>query len=57
MALYSDKNKPPKYTTPKDFMPNWSGDGEIEKKQSVSDMKAILLAVAKAQNNKVGRKK
>lgn len=56
-ALYADKKKSVKYTTPKDFMPNWGGEGQTEEKQSVDDMKAILLAIAKAQNSKVQKGK
>ena len=53
--LYAKKGSTPKITTPLDFMVDWIGEkGETEpKKQSVEDMKSILLGIAKSQNKKV----
>jgi hypothetical protein len=53
--LYAKKGSTPKVTTPLDFMVDWSGEKqEAEpKKQSMEDMKSILLGIAKAQNKKV----
>lgn len=43
-------------TTPLDFMPNWEGgekEEELQKEQSVEDMKQIMMSVAGIQNKKV----
>lgn len=39
-----------------DFMPDWSGEGEQEKVQSVEQMKQALLALASGQNKVMKRK-
>lgn len=46
--LYAKKGAKPTTTTPMDFMPDWSGENEgaEPKKQSVEEMKQILLAIA-----------
>lgn len=52
--LYAKKGSTPVTTTPLDFMVDWTGDKVKEpKKQSVEDMKKILLGMAKNQNKKV----
>lgn len=44
-----------KTTTPMEFMPEWDREGVIHepKKQSVEEMKAIMMGIAKNQNKKV----
>ena len=39
-----------------DYMPNWSGE-EVEKKQSVEEMKNFLLEFAKGHNEKLRKRK
>lgn len=54
--LYAEKGKKPTLTTPLDFMVDWAGDKVQEsKQQSVEDMKAVLMGLAKDQNKKVER--
>jgi hypothetical protein len=56
--LYTDtkKGKKPEVTSPLDFMVDWDGSKDKEpKKQSVEEMKQILLSIASAQNKKVKR--
>jgi hypothetical protein len=44
-----------KTTSPMDFMPDWGDEKSKEpKKQSVEEMKEILLGIAKMQNKRVG---
>jgi hypothetical protein len=44
-----------KTTSPMDFMPDWGEEKSKEpKKQSVEEMKEILLGIAKMQNKRVG---
>jgi len=50
--LYAKKGHTPKEVLPMDFMPNWTGDKRIEKKQSVQDMKQVLMSIAKAAKQK-----
>jgi len=50
--LYAKKGHTPKEVTPMDFMPNWTGEKRIERKQSVADMKQVLYAIASAANKK-----
>jgi hypothetical protein len=54
--LYAKKGVTPKLTTPLDFMVDWSGEAKVQepKKQSVEEMKQLLLGIAKSQNKKVG---
>ena len=53
--IYAQKGHTPKNLTPLDFMPDWSGDGRYQepKKQSVEEMKQVMLALASTQNKKV----
>jgi len=54
ISVYGRTNA--KLTTPNDFMPNWGieeGSEQEVKKQSVEEMKQILLSIANAQNKKV----
>lgn len=51
--LYAKKGSTPKVTTAVDFMPNWSGEKEEPKVQSLEEMKKTLLSIAQAQNKKV----
>lgn len=51
--LYAKKGHTPKEVTPTEFMPNWSGEKKIAKRQSVEDMKQALLSIAKSVNKRV----
>lgn len=54
--LYAKKGTTPIVTSPLDFMPDWLGEKERgPKKQSVEEMKQILLSFAKQQNKEVDR--
>jgi len=54
--LYAKKGSKPVLTTPLDFMVDWTGDKSYEpKKQSVEEMKAVMMGIANAQNKKVDR--
>lgn len=55
----NSSKKNPKLTTALDFMPDWDGSlkERRNKKQSVEEMKALLLGIAGAQNAKVKREK
>lgn len=61
LSLYPKKGVKPQLTTPTDFMPIW--DEELRKikstpkKQSVEEMKSLLLALAKSQNKKFTSRK
>jgi Protein of unknown function (DUF4035) len=48
-----------KFTTPNDFMPDWSGERDEEEQpiQSLEEMKAILLDIAGAQNRKIAKER
>ena len=48
-----------KMTTLDDFMPDWAGERQEaeQKKQSVEEMKNLLLSIASSQNKKLSRKK
>lgn len=52
--LYAKKGTKPKLTTPLDYMPDWTGDREVAepKKQSVEEMKEILMSFASSQNKR-----
>ena len=50
--LYAKKGHTPKEVLPTDFMPSWTGEKRIERKQSVSDMKSVLMAIAAAAQKK-----
>jgi hypothetical protein len=45
--LYAKKGHPPKEVLPADFMPNWIGEKKVEPRQSVEDMKSVLMSIAK----------
>ena len=54
--LYADSKKgKPTATTPLDFMVDWSGEKrEVEqKKQTVEEMKAVMMGLVNSQNKKV----
>lgn len=52
--LYADPKKgKPTSTTPLDFIIDWVGEEKEPKKQSVEEMKAILMGLAKDQNKRV----
>ena len=55
--LYAKKGSKPGLTTPLDFMIDWMGEGKVNepKKQSVEEMKSVLLGIAKGQNKKMIR--
>ena len=56
--LYHDPKKgKPKITNPIDFMPDWAGEDKFEepKKQSVEEMKEVLMSIASSQNKKAKR--
>jgi len=55
--LYAKKGYTPTVTTPLDFMVDWTGDRKEEepKKQSVEEMKSILMGIAKTQNKRIER--
>ncbi len=59
MQLYAKKGTTPKLRTIIDEMPDWLGDRteEMNKKQSVEEMKEILLSIASTQNRKVAMQK
>jgi hypothetical protein len=44
------------HTSPMDFMLDWTGEKKIGKKQSVEEMKAVLMSLANTQNQKVEKK-
>ncbi len=46
--LYAKKGHTPKEVLPTEFMPNWSGEKKIARKQSVEEMKQALMALAKS---------
>jgi hypothetical protein len=56
-SLYCQKGDTPKYVSPMDEMPDWTGERSEEAKneQSVDEMKLILFGIAKSQNEKVKR--
>lgn len=57
ILTHSPKGEQPKLKVPYDEMPDWTGDKakEIEKKQSVEEMKSILLSIASTQNKKINK--
>lgn len=50
--LYAKKGHTPKEVLPTDFIPNWTGEKRIERKQSVADMKQVLMSIAAAAQKK-----
>ena len=56
--LYAEKGKTPKATSPLDFMPDWLGDrvAAEPKKQSVEEMKQIMMSIASSQNKSVRKR-
>lgn len=52
IRAYGEKNAP--LAEPKDFVLDWSGDAAKEQeKQSIEDMKSVLMQLANTQNRKV----
>lgn len=51
--LYAKKGHTPREVSPTEFMPNWSGEKKIAKRQSVEEMKQALLSIAKSVNKKL----
>jgi len=58
-TLYCEKGKEPILVSIIDEMPDWLDEKEtsIDKKQSVEEMKGILLSIANTQNKREARKK
>ena len=56
-ALFPKKGTKAKTFNPIDFMPNWSGEEKKPEKQSIEEMKKVLLELAASQNKKVRNKK
>jgi hypothetical protein len=54
--LYAKKGHTPKEVLPTEFMPNWSGEKKIARRQSVEEMKQALLSLAKSVNKRVDGK-
>jgi hypothetical protein len=56
-SIYCSKGETPKLVTPEDLMPDWTGEKkqQEEKTQSVEEMKAIFMSIAREQNKKVER--
>jgi hypothetical protein len=54
--LYAKKGHTPKEVLPTEFMPNWSGEKKIARRQSVDEMKQALLSLAKSVNKRVDGK-
>lgn len=59
LSIHGDKKKGYKFTSPLDFMINWDIEGnKVEpKKQSVEEMKQMLMSFAETQNRNVERTK
>ena len=56
--LYHKEGETPKVVSAIDFLPDWSGERKIEpKKQSVEEMKRVLLGIARGQNKMIERKR
>jgi hypothetical protein len=56
--LYHKEGETPKVVSTIDFLPDWSGERKIEpKKQSIEEMKRILLGIARGQNKMIERKR
>jgi len=54
-AFGGKKSKKPKMTRPEDFLPMWDAGNKEQrepKKQSVEQMKRILMGIASSQNRK-----
>ena len=57
-ALFPPKGGKPKEVLPLDFMPDWTGDKEIEvKKQSPEEIKQIFMGIASQQKIRDKRRK
>lgn len=57
-VLYAKKGHTPTMTTALDFMPDWTGERQVEqKKQSPEEMKKILMGMVANQNKKAVRDK
>jgi len=59
LSIYRKRGTIPKFTAPIDFMPDWSGELRkvAVKKQSVEEMKQLLLGMARVQNEKVAKER
>lgn len=59
-SLYHKEGEVPKSTSVVDFMPIWDKESrkvaEVTERQSVTDMKEILMSIANSQNKKEERK-
>ena len=56
--LYHKEGETPKVVSAIDFLPDWSGERKIEpKKQSVEEMKRVLLGIARGQNRMIERRR
>lgn len=55
--LYHKEGETPKIVSAIDFMPDWSGEKKQSKKQSVEEMKQVLLGIARTQNRMIERKR
>jgi hypothetical protein len=51
-ALFPKKGSKPKIFNPIEFMPNWNGEVKESERQSVEEMKKVLLELASLQNKK-----
>lgn len=52
LAIRIHAKRGTKMTSPADFMPKWDEESKTVKKQSVEEMKNILLSIAGAQNKR-----
>jgi hypothetical protein len=52
LTIQVNGKKGSKLTSPEEFLPVWAKEPEGEKRQSVEDMKSILMSIASAQNAK-----
>jgi len=59
ISTNTKKGHTPKFTNPIDFMINWDVGGKPKepKKQSVDELKAILLGIASSQNKRIRRQR
>ena len=56
-SIFAKKGAQPTTTTALDFMPNWTGEEDDPKVQSVEEQKRILLDIAGSQNKRVRQSK
>jgi len=59
LSIYSKKGRQPKYTTPEDFIPDWTGIdwGEEINIQSTEEMKGFLMQLASIKHPKIDKKR